>query len=382
MKINNIKISSLLILVVSTLLFSCGGSGNSMDKKKAELEKIRKEIAELQQKEKNLVAEIGITAGSNEKLVEIQTIGFQAFSSDLKVEGTIDADQSTIATAKMPGTVMVVQTEVGSKVSKGQVLATLDNSSALKGKMELEQQVAFATTVFEKQRRLWEKGIGTEIQYLSAKNQKEALEKSLNTLNNNIDMYNIKSPINGTVEAVDVKVGQVTAPGMPIFKVVNMSSIKVVANISEAYSDKVSVGDMVTIEFPDLNQKVKAKVTFASNFIDPLNRTFKVEVKLNGVKDVKPNMVAKLSIVDYVNPKALVVPSNAIQRTESETFIMVAKQEKNKTIAEKRTITLGKANQDLTEVLSGLNENETIIVNGFQELTTGQVVKPTNILTK
>jgi len=382
MKINTIKNSGLFILAVATLLFSCGEKGNALDKKKAELEKIRKEIAELQQKEKTLVSEIGITSGSNEKLVEIQTVGFQSFSSDLKVEGTIDADQSTIATAKLPGTVMSIQAEVGSKVSKGQILASLDNSSALKGKLELEQQVAFATTVFEKQRRLWEKGIGTEIQYLSAKNQKEALEKSLNTLNNNIDMYNIKSPINGTIEAVDVKVGQVTAPGMPIFKVVNMSTIKVVANISEAYSDKVSVGDVVNVEFPDLNQTVKARVSFASNFIDPLNRTFKIEVKLNGVKDVKPNMVAKLSIVDYVNPKALVVPSNAIQRTESETFVMIAKQENNKTIAEKRTVTLGKANQDLTEILNGISENETIIVNGFQELTTGQIVKPTNVPAK
>ncbi len=381
MKFKNIQITMALIFIVSTMMIACGEKGSTLDQKKAELEKVRKEIAELQLKEKTLVAEIGVNA-TNDKLVEIQTVSVQSFSSDLKVEGTIDADQSTIATAKMPGTVMNINTEVGSKVSKGQILASLDNSSALKGKLELEQQVAFATTVFDKQRRLWEKGVGTEIQYLSAKNQKEALEKSLNTLNNNIDMYNIKSPINGTVEAVDVKIGQVTAPGMPIFKVVNMSTIKVVANISEAYADKVTVGDVVTVELPDLNQTIKAKVSFASNFIDPLNRTFKVEVKLNGIKDVKPNMVAKLNIVDYVNPKAIVVPSNAIQRTESEMFIMVAKLDKNKMIAEKRTIVIGKTNQDLTEVISGISENETIIVNGFQELTTGQVVKPTNVPTK
>ncbi len=381
MKFKNIQITMALIFIVSTMMVACGEKGSTLDQKKAELEKVRKEIAELQLKEKSLVAQIGGNT-TNDKLVEIQTVSVQSFSSDLKVEGTIDADQSTIATAKMPGTVMNINTEVGSKVSKGQILASLDNSSALKGKLELEQQVAFATTVFDKQRRLWEKGVGTEIQYLSAKNQKEALEKSLNTLNNNIDMYNIKSPINGTVEAVDVKIGQVTAPGMPIFKVVNMSTIKVVANISEAYADKVTVGDVVTVELPDLNQTIKAKVSFASNFIDPLNRTFKVEVKLNGIKDVKPNMVAKLNIVDYVNPKAIVVPSNAIQRTESEMFIMVAKQDKNKMIAEKRTIVIGKTNQDLTEVISGVSENETIIVNGFQELTTGQVVKPTNVPTK
>ncbi len=370
-----------VIFIVSTMIVACGEKGSSIDKKKTELEKVRKEIAELQIKEKALVSEIGENT-TKDKLVEIQTIKKQAFSSDLKVEGTIDADQSTIATSKVPGTVMNINIEVGSRVSKGQILASLDNSSALKGKLELEQQVAFATTVYEKQRRLWEKGVGTEIQYLTAKNQKDALEKSLSTLNNNIDMYNVKSPINGTIEAVDVKIGQITAPGMPIFKVVNMSSIRVVANISEAYADKVSVGDIVTVELPDINQTIKAKVTFAANFIDPLNRTFKVEVKLNGIKDVKPNMVARLNIVDYVNPKALVVPSNAIQRTESETYIMIAKQEKNKTIAEKRNIVIGKTNQDLTEVLSGIAENETIIVNGFQELTTGQVVKLTNIPTK
>lgn len=381
MKFKNIQITMAVIFIVSTMIVACGEKGSSIDKKKTELEKVRKEIAELQIKEKALVSEIGENT-TKDKLVEIQTIKKQAFSSDLKVEGTIDADQSTIATAKVPGTVMSINIEVGSRVSKGQILASLDNSSALKGKLELEQQVAFATTVYEKQRRLWEKGVGTEIQYLTAKNQKDALEKSLSTLNNNIDMYNVKSPINGTIEAVDVKIGQITAPGMPIFKVVNMSSIRVVANISEAYADKVSVGDIVTVELPDINQTIKAKVTFAANFIDPLNRTFKVEVKLNGIKDVKPNMVARLNIVDYVNPKALVVPSNAIQRTESETYIMIAKQEKNKTIAEKRTIVIGKTNQDLTEVLSGIAENETIIVNGFQELTTGQVVKLTNIPTK
>ena len=149
MKFKNIQITMALIFIVSTMMVACGEKGSAIDQKKAELEKVRKEIAELQLKEKTLVSEIGGTT-SNEKLVEIQTITKQEFSSDLKVEGTIDADQSTIATAKMPGTVMNVNTEVGSKVSKGQILASLDNSSALKGKLELEQQVAFATTVFGK----------------------------------------------------------------------------------------------------------------------------------------------------------------------------------------------------------------------------------------
>ena len=379
MKFNNIK-SIALITMVIVAFSACGGKKSSADEKKAELEKVRKEISALQLKEKELMKAIGDNGEQkNIKLVEISTIEQAEFTSDLKVEGNIDADQSTIATAKMPGTVIAVNTEVGNNVTKGQVLAQLDNSSALKGKLELEQQVAFSKTVFEKQERLWKKGIGTEIQYLSAKNQKDALEKSLNTLNQNLEMFNIKSPITGTVEAVDVKVGQATAPGIPIFKVVNMSSIKVVANISESNAGKVSVGDMVKIEFPDLNKTITTKITFASNFIDPLNRTFKIEAKLSGLSDVKPNMVAKLSIVDYVNKKAIVVPANAVQRTESETYIMVAKNTNGKYVAEKRTITIGKSNQELSEVTNGLSTGEIVIVNGFQELTEGQIVKPTNI---
>ena len=378
MKFNNIKSIALITLVI-VAFSACGGKKSSADEKKAELEKVRKEISVLQLKEKELMAAIGDNGEiKNIKLVEIETIAIAEFSSDLKVEGNIDADQSTIATAKMPGTVIAVNTEVGNNVTKGQVLAQLDNSSALKGKLELEQQVAFSKTVFEKQERLWKKGIGTEIQYLSAKNQKDALEKSLNTLNQNLEMFNVKSPISGTVEAVDVKVGQATAPGIPIFKVVNMSTIKVVANISESNAGKVNIGDVVKIEFPDINKTITTRITFASNFIDPLNRTFRIEAKLSGLNEVKPNMVAKLSIVDYVNKKAIVVPANAVQRTENETYIMVAKQDKNNYVAEKRTIVIGKSNQELAEVKSGLNIGETIIVNGFQELTNGQIVKRSN----
>lgn len=354
-------------------------SSCSKPDKKAELKKIREQIAELQKKEKQLSTEIGETKVDKSKLVEVLTIEKTAFTSNLVVEGTVDADESTIATARIPGNVISVNAQVGSTVSKGQILASLDNSSAAKGKLELEQQVAFITTVYEKQKRLWEKGIGTELQYLTVKNQKEALEKSLNTLNTNLDLYNVKSPISGTIESVDVKIGQATAPGIPIFKVVNMSSIKVVAQVAESYAKKVSKGDEVEIEFPDINKSVRATVSFASNFIDPLNRTFKVEVKIPGGSEIKPNMVAKLKIVDYSNKSALVVPSNCIQQNENESFVMVANKTGEKYTAAKRTIKKGKTNMDQSEIIDGLQVNDIVIVNGFQELTDGQVINPSNI---
>ncbi len=367
-------------VVVSSLIFmgSCGEKKDDKAALKSELESVRKEISALQVKEKELMSKLGADQATNVKMVETNTITLKTFESGLILEGTVDASKSTIAPSKVPGTVMTVNVEVGQNVSAGQILAQLDNSQLLKSKMELEQQVSFAKTVFEKQERLWKQGVGTEIQYLTSKNQKEALEKSLNTLNNTIDMYNIKSPINGTIEAVDLKVGQVAAPGMPYFKVVNMSDMKVVANVSEGYSGKVSVGDKVKVSFPDLGEEVSARLSFASNFIDPMNRTFKVETKLGGIKNVKPNMIAKLSITDYSKNNAIAVPSNVIQKTDRESFVMLVATKNNKSVAEKRIITTGKNNSTETEVLSGLNAGDVLITNGFQELIDGQSIEVNN----
>jgi RND family efflux transporter MFP subunit len=191
------------------------------------------------------------------------------FTSALSLEGVIDAKSSTIATSKVPAVVSEVLVSEGQNVKKGQVLARLEQSSLLKSRLELEQQLNFAKTLYEKQMRLWKNGIGTEVQYLSAKNQKEALEKSLNTLDANIDMYNIKSPIDGSIEAVDIKIGQTAGPGMPNFKVINMSSVKVVAQVSESYSGKINKGDKVVVSLPDLGKEISGTVSFASKFIDP-----------------------------------------------------------------------------------------------------------------
>jgi hypothetical protein len=374
------NIKYIIPVLISSLIFmgSCGEKKDDKAALKSQLESVRKEISALQLKEKELMSKLGSDQTSNVKMVETQNIATKTFESGLMIEGTVDASKSTIATAKVPGTVMQVNVEVGQVVNPGQVLAQLDNSQLLKSKMELEQQVSFAKTVFEKQERLWKQGVGTEIQYLTSKNQKEALEKSLNTLNNTIDMYTIKSPINGTIEAVDLKVGQIAAPGMPYFKVVNMSDMKVVANVSEGYSGKVSVGDKVKISFPDLGEEIDARLSFASNFIDPLNRTFKVETKLGGVKNVKPNMIAKLSITDYIKNDAIAIPTNVIQKTDRESFVILVNNKNNKFVAEKRVVTTGKNNGSETEILTGLSAGDVLVTNGFQELIDGQAIEVNN----
>jgi len=305
------NIAFISLIAAGITLSSCGGGSDKKSEKQTKLEQLKKELNGLETKSLKLKDEIAIletelgqsNKNGNGKIVEIETAKAANFSSYIVLEGVADADQSTIATAKVPGTVTAVLVQPGATVRAGQVLARIDNSAISQGRAELENRLVFANTVFDKQKRLWENGIGTEIQYLTAKNQKEALEKSLSTLDAQIDMYNIKSPISGTIESVDVRVGQTAAPGIPAFRVVNMSNIKVSAEVAETYSKKIKTGDNVYIQFPSIQKTVESRVTFASKFIDPMNRTFKIEVRLGAIENLKPNMVAKIKITDYQSKK-------------------------------------------------------------------------------
>ena len=367
-----------IIVFAALLAFTaCGEKKGSVQEKRAALEKIKKEIAALQSKAKQLETEIAKLEPTkeNNKLVETEVIAAAAFESYLDIEGKADAEQSTIATAQVPGTVTQVIAKAGDAVSAGQALAYLDNSTLRQSRLQLEQQLSFANTLFEKQKRLWQQGVGTEVQYLTAKNQKEALEKNLSTLDAQLAMYTIKSPINGTVESVDLKIGQVAAPGLPSFKVVNLRNLKIIADVAESYSNKINTGDGVKINFMDINKTIDSKVTFASKVIDPLNRTFRIEIRLNNVSDVKPNMLAKLKIADYQNKSALTVPTNAITSGVEETYVMVKETINGKEIARKRLVKTGHTGETRTEILEGLKAGDAVIVTGYQELNDGQTIE-------
>ncbi len=367
-------------LVAALLMSACGEKTNTPEAKKAKLESLKKEIAQLQSEANKLEKELNAGAVADMgKTVEVASVKKGLFQSFIAIEGVADAKESTIATPKVPGTVIRVMVQPGAQVTAGQVLAQLDNTAISQGKNELNQQLAFVTTLFEKQKRLWEKGVGTEVQYLSAKNQKEALEKSLRTLDAQIDMYNIKAPISGTLESADAKVGQAVAPGMPLFRVVNMANIKVKADVAESHSKKIKAGDQIRIYFPDLKSEIDSRISFAAKYIDPLNRTFRVETKLPKVENLKPNMIAKLKIVDYENKSAIAVNSNSVQTTESGSYVIVAKtvagkNGSNNFVAERRKVTVGKSSEGLTEILTGLNEGDLVITAGYQELNDGQAI--------
>lgn len=376
---NNKKMKKqyLILLSIGLLFNACGGKKNNVQQKRAELDKIKKEIASLQNQAEKLEAEIEALEPKKDKtkLVETEVVEAAAFETYLNIEGKADAEQSTIATAQLPGTVTQVLVKPGDAVSAGQALAYMDNSTLRQSRGQIEQQLTFANTLFEKQKRLWQQGVGTEIQYLSAKNQKEALEKTLATLDAQLSMYTVKAPISGTVESVDTKIGQAAAPGIPMFKVVNLSNLKVVADIAESYSSKINKGDKVKIVFTDVNKTIESRVSFASKVIDPLNRSFKIEIRLNGATEIKPNMLAKLKIADYRNENAITVPTNAITAGVDEKYVMVRIMQNGKVVAAKRIVKPGHTGESRTEILEGIQAGDEIIVTGFQELNDGQIIE-------
>ena len=304
------------------------------------------------------------TTNDKIKTVEVVRMIPQLFNSYIDIQGKVDADENVSVNAEMGGTVTKVNVHLGDEVSAGQVLAELDSKVIQQGIAELQGGLDLATTMYEKQKSLWEQKIGTEVQFLAVKNQKESLEKKMATLHQQVEMTKIKTPINGIVDAVDIKLGQATMPGLPAIRVVNMRSLKVKGEVAESYLAKVKNGNDVEIIFPDMQDTVKAKIAYAAKVISPLNRTFTVTINLDGKKEYHPNMMAILKIIDYSNPKAFVVPVNTIQRAEEGDFLFISTG-KN---AKKAKVKVGRMYNGRAEIIEGLKEGDQLITKGFQEL--------------
>ncbi len=370
----------LATVVLAGFLAACGGS-NSADAKKAQLEKLKTQLAEITAQIATLQDEI-LTMGDSlnkeedrSKVIALTPVAKQNFVHAIDVQGRVDGDENITYSAKVPSVVTKINIKVGQRVSKGQILAELDTKVS-KAQLEgLKKQYEMANTVYEKRKELWDQKVGSEIEYLQAKNNKESLEKQMETAKEGLDMYYIKSDFSGTVDKVSIKVGQNVAPGMACVTVINPDALKIKADLSEAYSNLVKTGNAVSITFPDIHKTIKAAVSYSSKTIDPMTRTFNVEINLPSDNDLHPNMIAEVKIIDYNQPNAIVVPINAIQQIDGKEIVFIAVKEGNKLIARKITVTAGKQYNGLSEILTGLNEGDNVISIGFQDLTDGQSVK-------
>jgi RND family efflux transporter MFP subunit len=368
-----------LSFVAAILAFS---ACNQNVDKEAQLADLRKQQTELQEKIAALEAEMKAEGGTvvTERRtvpVTVAAVAQDTFRHYLEVQGRVDFNQNVFVSARVPGVLTSMRVKPGDRVSKGQVMATLDGMLVEQNIQEIRTRLDLARVAYEKQKNLWDQQIGTEMQYLTAKNNYEALQRSLATMQEQRDQYNIKAPIAGVVDQVVPNAGEAVSPGIGIIRVVNTTGGKVVAEVSEAYLDKIKSSNEAVIYFPDLQQEAVAEVTVVSQFINPTSRTFTIELKLKNLsKDVtlRPNMVAVVRIQDYKNEDAVVVPINLVQRDESSNYIYVAKRAGEQYVATRREITTGVSYKGRVEVLSGLTSDDHIITAGYQNLNEGQPV--------
>jgi RND family efflux transporter MFP subunit len=363
-------------VIAIVFLVSCGQNAD----KQAELESLKSRRDKLNLKIEQLSAEInptGETAETKGIAVSVEAADSCVFNHYIKVQGIVDGDQNIAVSPQMAGLVTAVYVQEGTQVRKGQVMAELDAQVLKQTKEEVKTQLELANNIFEKQAALWDKKIGSEVQYLQAKNSKESLERRLATVEEQMKMAQIISPIAGTVESVPLRVGQLASPGLPnsIIRVINMSVAKITAEVSEAHSSRIKDGDPAIVSFPDLGKEIETKLNFTSRFIDPTNRTFKVECKISP-KDfaLRANMIANVRIKDYTNENAFCIPVTYVQGNQTSKFIFIAKQNGNEWVAEKRNINIGMDYDGIVEVLDGIAAGEKIITAGYLNLTDGQKI--------
>jgi len=364
------------IIFITGLIASCG-SGD----KKAKLEKLKQQSSDLIEQIKKLEEEIAMSGDTTintlkTKDVSVKPIAYETFKHFIDVQGRVDGDENITISGKMAGTVDRIIVNEGDEVSVGQVLAELDNSVLNQSLEELKSALVFASDVYEKQKNLWDQKIGTEIQFLSAKNNKEGLEKKIATLKEQMELSKIKSPINGVVDAVDIKIGQTLMPGMPAVRVVNLNKLKAKAEISETYASKVRSGNDVVIFLPDLNKEIVSKISYTSKVINNTTRTFSAEADLDSQnQDYRPNMIAILKVVDYRKDSAVVIPLNLIQHSSASEFVYVVGNKNGKDIAIRKDVAVGQVYNGKAEIINGLNQNDKLITSGYLDLTEGMLIK-------
>ena len=367
--------NSIIIIVLVTFIAACGGKGGS--DKKAELEKLKKEKAALDTKIAKLEEEVSKTdTTKKEKLIEVLVtpLALKTFKSYIEVQGRVDADESVSLSTEMPGTITKINVKVGDHVTKGQVLAETDARPTQQQLAELQTNYELSKQVYDKQKNLWDQKIGTEITFLQSKTTKEGLENRINALQEQLKMTKIISPIDGTVDGVDIKLGQMTAPGMNAITVVNFSNLKVKAEVAEAYASRIKNGDEVLILFPDMRDSVTSTIHYASRAIKQLTRTFAVEILLDNKKEFHPNTVARLKINDYKSPKPeMVVPVKYIQKGAEESFVMVDENG----IAVKKVVNIGREYSGIAEITTGLKEGDMLITDGYDLVNEGTKIKAT-----
>jgi RND family efflux transporter MFP subunit len=369
----------LSIAIVILIAVACGQS-DDQEAVKEKIKQYKDEVTQMNLKIKELEQQLA-ESGNNDKQfvtpIKVNEMKYRVFNHYFQVSGTVDAVDKAYISPEINGQIQEILVNEGEYVQKGQLLARLNTSITENTIEEVKTQLELANTLFKKQQQLWDKNIGSEVQYLQAKNNKESLESRLKTLHAQLDMAYIKSPISGIVDMINIEEGEMAMPGFKIMQVINLSKMKISAEVSEKYLPVISKGDIVSLSFPTFpNINLDVPVYRTGNVINLGNRTFPVELRIDNINNMlKPNILAIMKFLDYSYEEALVVPSIIVKKDLTGEYVYVSREADGVDIAKKVYISTGRSYNDESLVLEGLQEGDKVIIEGYSTVTDGTEVK-------
>lgn len=340
-----------------------------LSQKRKELRELNSFIASL---DSAIVAQDPTANAEKAVLITTAKVEKQEFNRFVEIQGSVQADDFIDVSAETSGRITHLAVKEGQYVKRGQLIAKLDLETLKKQIAEIEISRDLAQTTHDRQKRLWDQNIGSEMQYLQAKNNLDRLNKNLELMQLQLSKGNVYAPQSGEVEKVVLQAGEIASPGIPIVMMLNTHKLKVVAEIPETYLGKIKKGQILTVNFPAINQTRDLKVTLIGNVINPANRTFTVEMAMSKPGNLKPNLLANVKVNDLSIKDALVLPIDNIQQeVGGKSFIYTVNNDR----AQKTYVSTGESADGKVVITEGLNGGETLILKGAQTVKDGSLVE-------
>ncbi len=381
------KQSLLTLAILTVLLGSCSQPGQDtaipadaagqrtlLDAKRQQLNDLKKEIVEL---EELLGNQAGANSEADAKVVTTSILEATTFRRFTEIQGNVEPVKKNNISSETGGRIIRLNVKEGDAVTKGQLLASVDMEPLKKQIEELETSLQLAADVFERQKRLWDQKIGSEIQYLQAKNNKERLEKGLGGMRAQMKKANMYAPISGVIEGLNVEQGDIAPPGMPIMQLINTRDLKIVADVPERYVGTVKNGEKVNVQVPTLNTEQTETIRVVGRVVHPSNRTFHIETSLNNRSGAfKPNLLALVHIEDYKEENALVVSVDLVQQeVGGKEFVYIAENTDKGKIAKKVYVKTGESYDNHIVILEGLKAGDEIVQVGARSLSENDMLE-------
>jgi len=377
----------IIIIIISMMLLNCSDEKKiakdnlqiKINKKKKQIEVLKREINDLKKDIYKNMSNKKII--DNRVLVNVMKLKRRKFVHYITQNGSVEAVKSAFISPEINGQIKKIYVKEGQYVHKGKLLIKLNSNIIEKSIKEVETALNLSVTIFEKRKKLWDKNIGSEIDYLKDKTNMESLKNKLDTLKAQLEMSFIKAPFSGIIETVYLKEGELAAPGKQIIQLIDLSKLYINVDISEKYVASVRNGDWAEISFPSYEDlKIVDKVYFTGNSINIKNRTFRVKILIdNNNGKLKPNSISTVKLIDYKSDNAIIIPSIIVKRDIKGDYVYVVKNKDSGIIAEKRFIEIGLSNSSHTMILKGLNIGEKVIIGGYNMVKNGSEIKIKNI---